>query len=210
MRIMIDGDSFGYGDDGFGHTDGGIGPELSARLTTAGVTHDIVNVALGGTTYANRAAAIGANLTAQNPDLVICIAGHNDAANAGSGVNVTASVAQSVRLYTDAVLQRRADPNRIKLVIGTIPRTTDTSRPWLNDGINTVNFGVWKSWDQWAYARWVPVLFDMCAMPPQYLNTDHVHPLANGYKWMAHRVYEAMQVGGQIAGLPPLPLPGAC
>lgn len=203
-KVMVDGDSLGQGNDGFANISGGIVPTLDAALTAAGVPHTIVNVSVGGTTYANRAANIRNYLAIHQPDLVIVIAGHNDAAN-GNGANVSASVAQSVRLYTDAVLQWRNDPNRIKLVFGTIPLTTDASRPWLNPAINTANYGMWKSWYDWAYAQWVPDLYDMTGLPPQFLGPDHVHPTLDGYEWMAWRVYEALAAGGQLGTLPPRP-----
>ncbi|HET6482090.1 MAG TPA: SGNH/GDSL hydrolase family protein [Actinoplanes sp.] len=204
MKILIDGDSFAAGNYADGTSDGGIGPILADLL---GPGHEVFNCAVPGATYAARAAAVYTTLATHDPDLVICIAGVNDAA-AGNGGPVSAQVAAAVRTYADAVLQRRPDPNRVKLVIGLIPQTDDlAARPLLNIAIDTANHGVWSSWYQWGYATWVPVLYDLSGLAKEYLGPDKVHPTADGYRWMAYRIYEAIQVGGQIPDLPPLPVP---
>lgn len=202
MKVLIDGDSFAAGNYANGTSDGGIGPILADLLPG----HEVFNCAVPGATYAARAAAVHTTLATHDPDLVICLAGVNDAA-AGLGGPVSAQVAAAVRTYADAVLQRRLVPDRVKLVIGLIPQTDDDTRPWLNIAIDTANDGIWRSWYQWGYATWVPVLYDLSGLAKQYLGPDGVHPTATGYRWMAYRIYEAIQVGGQIPDLPPLPVP---
>ena len=206
-RIMIAGDSTAWGDHGDGTRVAGIATRLSQLFTNAGFPIDFVNVGQPGANYGQVADAMPAHLAA-NPDVaaVIVIAGLNDAAQ-GNGGPVSAITKESFRRCANAVLQFRADPNRVKLVAGMVAYCgPDPARPWLNIAIATANDGIWRSWYDWGFATWVPSLFSLTDMPTQRLGPDGVHPTEDGYSDWATGIYRNIQVNGYIPGLPPLPL----
>lgn len=199
LRIAVVGDSISCG--GLAGTEGWC-PELSRLLDAAGVQHELLPLAVGGTRCEHWASHIGDVLDEHGPvDLVVLGCGTNDGADGRTAAQVQAAV--------EAVAQQ-VHAAGARLLVGTPSYSSGqpTGRAWLAGSQDEAYAGIAAAWSGFAAAygpTFAPAMFDDTAMPAllRFQIGDGVHPTVVGYEVLAHNRYRAL--AAFLPGLPPIP-----
>lgn len=207
LRIAVVGDSISCG--GMPDTPGWC-PELSRLLTAAGVEHELLPLAVGGTRCQYWADHIGGVLTTYQPDLVILGCGTNDGGAQLPDFEVKAAV-ESV------AAQVQTAGARLLAGIPSYSSGAPTERPLLPVWQDTAYQGIRDAFDVFGGTWFSPAMFDDTRMPAlsKFVLGDGVHPTSRaattpltpmtlrGYDVLAHNRYRALL--SFIPGMPGIP-----
>lgn len=184
--------------------------ELTRLLNLAGVTHTIVNAAVGGTRTNYWPSRIGALLATHRPDLVVIASGTNDDPNEKSYGEVSTGLA--IRSVIETVHAFRP-ANPVKVLPALISYSDPLTAPdWLLKYEPMTNDVLWTNiaryWPPNA-TGWLAGIVNFQRIPANltYLADDGIHPNAYGFKVMGRLVYDAAQAG---MGWPVCPEPPIC
>lgn len=197
LRILVVGDSISCG--GFQPNPGWC-PELSRLLSNAGVSHELIPAAVGGTRCDYWTDHIGPLLSQHHPDLVVLGCGTND----GARTDVTGQARTNAVKAAVLSVANQVNATGTRLLTGIPSYSGGTLQPNLPAGEHEAYAGITAAFAAFGGGTFAPAMFDDSAMPPMvgvFVGGDEVHPTAHGYVVLAHNRYRALGAFYQLPNL---------
>lgn len=197
LRVLVVGDSISCG--GF-YPNPGWCPELSRLLTNAGVTHELIPAAVGGTRCDYWTDHIGPLLTQHHPNLVVLGCGTND----GARTDVTGQARSDAVKTAVLSIANQVNTTGARLLTGIPSYSGGTLQPGLPAGEAEAYAGIQSAYTVFGNSTFSPAMFDDTAMPPTvgvFVGSDEVHPTLHGYVVLAHDRYRALGAFYQLPAL---------
>lgn len=206
LRIMTMGDSITCG-DGCTPTSA-YRAELGRLLTAAGVEHEFIVAAVGGSTCAYWLPRAYALTDQYRPDLVLLNCGTNDGPTPSQGSAFEATYRDLLtNLLSGGHWQTRVVPAYITYAaVGGYPYPAKAPA-WLATTVPVVNDAIWRSLnvnDPHGPLR-IPASVDLQKIPEQYLDEGGIHPTVSGDIVAARLWYNALRPLYGWPDIAPLP-----